>query len=127
MARINGINIELPKYTIDIAEKLEEYDEIKTAVFNNEIKYTEGLRRYYDLLGEILGAETTAQVVAGDSINEVDITKLLTAFIEIIEYYKEPIEKLENEKGKKKLKETLGTPEFERVTELASAIKTLND
>ena len=87
MTKINGINLELPKYTIDIAEKLEEYDEVKRAVFDSKMKFTDGLRRYYEILVEILGAEKTAEVVAGETIENVDITKLCTAFISIIDYF----------------------------------------
>ena len=125
MVKINGVNVELPKYTIGIAEILEEYDEVKKAVFNDKMKFTDGLRRYYELLGEILGVEKTAEVVEGDSINEVDITKVCTAFIEIIDYYKEPIEKVENERARKKMREALGAPELKEVTKLVDTVSNL--
>ena len=125
MTKINGINLELPKYTIDIAEKLEEYDEVKRAVFDSKMKFTDGLRRYYEILVEILGAEKTAEVVAGETIENVDITKLCTAFISIIDYYKSPIEKAENEVNRKKFREAFNTPELKEVTKLVDTVSNL--
>lgn len=90
-ARINGKTYELPKLTMAVNEKLEDYDEKETAFKNEEIKASDLYREQYKLINDLLGETAVCEILQGDNIEEIDLTNLTLALMDIRKAYTDPI------------------------------------
>lgn len=90
-ARINGKTYELPKLTLSVIEKLESYDEQEKDYESGKTKASDLYREQYKLINDILGETAVCEILQGDNIDDIDLTNLFTAILDIQAAYNAPI------------------------------------
>lgn len=90
-ARINGKIYELPTLTMPVNEKMEEYDDVEDQFKQGKIKASDVYRAEYDILKFLLGEESTCEILHGDNIDEIDLTNLTLALMDVRRAYAQPI------------------------------------
>ena len=108
----NGEVIELPKYSMKIAERLEQVDTINKSAekFKNKCK------SMYELLVEIVGKEKLAELIG--KLEDCDPNELNLLYLDVVESYNKPIE----EKNTNSTNEKLNSVDIQKMTELLNAI-----
>lgn len=89
---INNTEYDLPEYTLDIAEKLENVDRANTSSRSLRDK----CKGIYALITQLLGEETTKEIV-GD-FSKVDPNKLNIIYLRIVDAYNNPLNNFETER-----------------------------
>ena len=75
--------IELPKYSIDLALKIEELD-------NFEGSIADGLKAMYDFISEVIGIEKTEEVLGEFNASDPNLINIL--FLSIVNAYNKPLQ-----------------------------------
>lgn len=83
--------VELPKYTLAVVEKLEEYEELENQAKNGKVKAVELYQAQYDLLNYLLGEEKTCEILLTDNLEEIDLQNLTIALMDIRTAYAQPV------------------------------------
>lgn len=89
---INNTEYDLPEYTLDIAEKLENVDRANTSSRSLRDK----CKGIYTLITQLLGEEITKEIV-GD-FSKVDPNKLNIIYLRIVDAYNNPLNNFETER-----------------------------
>ncbi len=110
---INNTEYDLPDYTLDIAEKLENVDRANTSSRSLRDK----CKGIYALITQLLGEETTKEIV-GD-FSKVDPNKLNIIYLRIVDAYNNPLNNFETERRA----QTLDDAGF---TKIMSVVETLS-
>ena len=75
--------VELPKYSIELALKIEELD-------NFEGSIADGLKRMYDFISEVIGLEKTEELLGEFTSSDPNLINIL--FLQIVNEYNKPLQ-----------------------------------
>lgn len=111
---INGENIELPKYTLEIMDGIEAVNQAPAgrAKFN----------AMHQFACKMLGNETVADVCDGASLNTVDLSKLNRLYLQIVAEYTRPTIEAQAEQLNEQLQKL--APALEAAAKVAAMQKT---
>lgn len=97
---VNGRSYDLPKKTLDVAEKLDEVLKVDN---------TPGLtvRRKYEILHlfvrELVGDENAAEMFGAEDLSGIDLSELTLAVKKMVEAYDKPVSDYDAERQRKRL------------------------
>lgn len=110
----NGRSYDLPKKTLDVAERLD-------GILRIDSTKGYSLRQKFEILHEfvkeLLGEEETKELLGGAELSEIDLSELTLAVRKIADTYEKPISDYVMEKSREKL---TGLP-VEKIISLAKA------
>lgn len=120
---INNKNYELPTYTMDIAEKLEAMKKAESDYMSNKMTLPDFLRTEFAFVMDVMGEENAVEALSGNDINTIDLHKVSTTTLDIINAYNEPIESKKEELAMNQLKKQMSKPEVIKLLKLAEDMK----
>ena len=116
---INNKNYELPTYTMDIAEKLEAMKKAESDYMSDKMTLPDFLRTEFAFVMDVMGEENAVEALSGNDINTIDLHKVSTTTLDIINAYNEPIESKKEELAMNQLKKQMSKPEVIKLLKLA--------
>lgn len=120
---INNKNYELPTYTMDIAEKLEAMKKAESDYMSDKMTLPDFLRAEFAFVMDVMGEENAVEALSGNDINTIDLHKVSTTTLDIINAYNEPIESKKEELAMNQLKKQMSKPEVIKLLKLAEDMK----
>ena len=120
---INNKNYELPTYTMDIAEKLEAIKKAESDYMSDKMTLPDFLRAEFAFVMDVMGEENAVEALSGNDINTIDLHKVSTTTLDIINAYNEPIESKKEELAMNQLKKQMSKPEVIKLLKLAEDMK----
>lgn len=120
---INNKNYELPTYTMDIAEKLEAMKKAESDYMSDKMTLPDFLRAEFAFVMDVMGEENAVEALSGNDINTIDLHKVSTTTLDIINAYNEPIESKKEELAMNQLKKQMSKPEIIKLLKLAEDMK----
>ena len=120
---INNKNYELPTYTMDIAEKLEAMKKAESDYMSDKMTLPDFLRAEFAFVIDVMGEENAVEALSGNDINTIDLHKVSTTTLDIINAYNEPIESKKEELAMNQLKKQMSKPEVIKLLKLAEDMK----
>ena len=120
---INNKNYELPTYTMDIAEKLEAMKKAEYDYMSDKMTLPDFLRAEFAFVMDVMGEENAVEALSGNDINTIDLHKVSTTTLDIINAYNEPIESKKEELAMNQLKKQMSKPEVIKLLKLAEDMK----
>lgn len=120
---INNKNYELPTYTMDIAEKLEAMKKAESDYMSDKMTLPDFLRTEFAFVMDVMGEENAVEALSGNDINTIDLHKVSTTTLDIINAYNEPIESKKEELAMNQLKKQMSKPEVIKLLKLAEDMK----
>ena len=120
---INNKNYELPTYTMDIAEKLEAMKKAESDYMSDKMTLPDFLRAEFAFVMDVMGEENAVEALSGNDINTIDLHKVSTITLDIINAYNEPIESKKEELAMNQLKKQMSKPEVIKLLKLAEDMK----
>lgn len=120
---INNKNYELPTYTMDIAEKLEAMKKSESDYMSDKMTLPDFLRAEFAFVMDVMGEENAVEALSGNDINTIDLHKVSTTTLDIINAYNEPIESKKEELAMNQLKKQMSKPEVIKLLKLAEDMK----
>lgn len=120
---INNKNYELPTYTMDIAEKLEAMKKTESDYMSDKMTLPDFLRAEFAFVMDVMGEENAVEALSGNDINTIDLHKVSTTTLDIINAYNEPIESKKEELAMNQLKKQMSKPEVIKLLKLAEDMK----
>ena len=120
---INNKNYELPTYTMDIAEKLEAKKKAESDYMSDKMTLPDFLRAEFAFVMDVMGEENAVEALSGNDINTIDLHKVSTTTLDIINAYNEPIESKKEELAMNQLKKQMSKPEVIKLLKLAEDMK----
>lgn len=120
---INNKNYELPIYTMDIAEKLEAMKKAESDYMSDKMTLPDFLRTEFAFVMDVMGEENAVEALSGNDINTIDLHKVSTTTLDIINAYNEPIESKKEELAMNQLKKQMSKPEVIKLLKLAEDMK----
>lgn len=82
--KLLGESYELPKYTLDIAEKCDNYEKVSKEYDNNDISIREFAREGVDFIVSVLGHDSLIKLFGSADIGEIDLKRLDGVCCEIV-------------------------------------------
>lgn len=119
-ARIINKTYDLPKLTMAVNTRFEEFDEIREKFKKGECKASEVYRAEYDLLSYLLGEEATCEILLADNLEDVDLTQLSIALIDVRSAYDKPVFDKSMEQFKSQYREV--SKEFNTINGITSKL-----
>lgn len=120
---INNKNYELPTYTMSIAEKLEAIKKAESDYMSDKMTLPDFLRAEFAFVMDVMGEENAVEALSGSDINTIDLHKVSTTTLDIINAYNEPIEAKKEELAMAQLKKQMNKPEVVKLLKLAEDMK----
>ena len=120
---INNKNYELPTYTMAIAEKLESMKKAESDYMSDKMTLPDFLRAEFAFVMDVMGEENAVEALSGNDINTIDLHKVSTVTLDIINAYNEPIETKKEELAMAQLKKQMNKPEVVKLLKLAEDMK----
>lgn len=120
---INNKNYELPTYTMDIAEKLEAMKKAESDYMSDKMTLPDFLRAEFAFVMDVMGEENAVEALSGNDINTIDLHKVSTTTLDIINAYNEPIESKKEDLAMNQLKKQMSKPEVIKLLKLAEDMK----
>ena len=115
-------DIELPNYTLDIAEALEKADR---ANMSEAKTYREKTEIVYSTLGNILGKEKVESLVG--KLKECDPNDIQILFLTIGNEYNKPVDKFQEQQYEQTLHKLDGVKDFaDKVSKMPDTVERLN-
>ena len=97
---VNDRSYELPKKTINIANKLDEV--LKTDSIRG-LSVREKYQKLHTFTKDVLGEETAKEILGTDNLDEIDLSELTITVRKIVDAYEKPITDYQMEKNREKL------------------------
>ena len=117
----NSQDIDLPNYTLDIADALEKADRANMS----EKPYREKTEALYKTLGEILGKEEVEKLVG--KLKECDPNDIQILFLTISNSYNKPVDEYQEKQYEETLQKLEGVTDFaEKVSKMPDTVERLN-
>lgn len=104
--------IELPNFTIDFEEKLEELEKMNHKFVKGEISRVEVLKKCYIFLANLLSEKKLLEILNAKKMEEVDMRELELLFFKIKTEYEKPLDEAILQKEKEKLKKMFKDPDI---------------
>ncbi len=93
--KFNNFNIELPKFTIGLAEKMEEIQSISKDLLTGNTSRRTILEKKFEFLTELFTEEKALQFLSGSCFEDIDIKNLELLYLSIKNEYERPIKEAE--------------------------------
>ena len=116
--RYGGKTISLPKYSFNIANKLEEQEEINSG----NRKFRDKCRTMYDLIKSMIGSEKTLDLLGEFEKGDVDPNEINIIYLLIVRAYSKPLESFNNDEFSDKLREA----DVDKIVRLIEAVEKAN-
>ena len=117
----NSQDIELPNYTLDIAEALEKADRTNMS----EKPYRDKTEILYKTLGDILGKDKLESMVG--KLKECDPNDIQILFLTIGNEYNKPVDKFQEQQYEQTLHKLDGVKDFaDKVSKMPDTVERLN-
>lgn len=113
----NGQSYDIPKYTMKISEKLEEIELLN----RGNQKFRDKCKKMYDFIVEILGKETTSEILG--KFEESDPNNLNILYLEIVKSYNKPL----LDYNKQGVDEQLDSEQVTKMLELVKALPNIKE
>lgn len=111
----NGRSYDIPKRTMQIAEKIEEV--IKTDNMPN-LPVREKFKSVHEFLKEVLGNENTEEILGSGNLEEVDLSEVTLTFRKIVDAYGKPVADFDASK----VKNSLNDMPIDKIISLANTV-----
>lgn len=105
---LNGNSYDLPKYSVDIAEKLEKVDQGNRSGVDFKTK----CKNMYNVCVDLLGADCVFKIMG--TLKDCDPNDLNIAYLKICSVYNQPL----NEYSTDDLQDLVNNPQFTKLLEL---------
>ena len=113
---VNGMVIELPKYTFDIAEKIERQEIVNSGTS----KFKDKCKSMYSTICSIIGDDKVSDTIG--SFNETDPNLINIMYLELIKAYNKPIEEF----NQNNLTDSLQNSGIEDITKLLNSLQNID-
>ena len=113
---VNGMVIELPKYTFDIAEKIERQEIVNSGTS----KFKDKCKSMYSTICSIIGDDKVSETIG--SFNETDPNLINIMYLELIKAYNKPIEEF----NQNNLTDSLQNSGIEDITKLLNSLQNID-
>ena len=113
---VNGMVIELPKYTFDIAEKIERQEIVNSGTS----KFKDKCKSMYTTICSIIGEDKVSDAIG--AFNETDPNLINIMYLELIKAYNKPIEEF----NQNKLTDSLQNSGVEDITKLLNSLQNID-
>ena len=113
---VNGMVIELPKYTFDIAEKIERQEIVNSGTS----KFKDKCKSMYATICSIIGDDKVSDAIG--TFNETDPNLINIMYLELIKAYNKPIEEF----NQNKLTDSLQNSGVEDITKLLNSLQNID-
>ena len=113
---VNGMVIELPKYTFDIAEKIERQEVVNSGTS----KFKDKCKSMYTTICSIIGEDKVADAIG--AFNETDPNLINIMYLELIKAYNKPIEEF----NQNNLTDSLQNSGIEDITKLLNSLQNID-
>lgn len=107
----NGNVLELPKYSMAIAKKLENADKVNAG----QQPFEKKTRVVYDIISDIIGKDKVKENIG--AFDEVDPNAVYIMYMRIVQEYNRPIDEFNQEK----LEQSLESNQVEKITSIIDA------
>lgn len=115
---VNNKSYELPKKTIDVAEKLDSVLKIDSIV---GLSVKDKFKILHDFVKEMVGDENAAEMLGSDDLNEIDTSELAVIVLEINDAYEKPMADYRTERMKDKIRSI----PFDKLNSMTKAAQTV--
>ena len=113
---VNGMVIELPKYTFEIAEKIERQEIVNSGTS----KFKDKCKSMYTTICNIIGDEKVSETIG--AFNETDPNLINIMYLELIKAYNKPIEEF----NQNNLTDSLQNSGIEDITKLLNSLQNID-
>ena len=113
---VNGMVIELPKYTFDIAEKIERQEVVNSGTS----KFKDKCKSMYTTICSIIGEDKVTDAIG--TFNETDPNLINIMYLELIKAYNKPIEEF----NQNNLTDSLQNSGIEDITKLLNSLQNID-
>ena len=113
---VNGMVIELPKYTFDIAEKIERQEIVNSGTS----KFKDKCKSMYTTICSIIGEDKVADAIG--AFNETDPNLINIMYLELIKAYNKPIDEF----NQNKITNSLQNSGVEDITKLLNSLQNID-
>ena len=113
---VNGMVIELPKYTFDIAEKIERQEIVNSGTS----KFKDKCKSMYSTICSIIGDDKVSETIG--AFNETDPNLINIMYLELIKAYNKPIEEF----NQNNLTDSLQNSGIEDITKLLNSLQNID-
>ena len=113
---VNGMVIELPKYTFDIAEKIERQEIVNSGTS----KFKDKCKSMQTTICSIIGEDKVSETIG--AFNETDPNLINIMYLELMKDYNKPIEKF----NQNKLTDSLQNSGVEDITNLLNSLQNID-
>lgn len=93
--KFNNFIIDLPKFTIGLAEKMEEIQNVSKDLLTGNTSRRTILEKKFEFLTEIFTEEKALQFLSGSCFEDIDIKNLELLYLSIKNEYERPIKEAE--------------------------------
>ena len=113
---VNGMVIELPKYTFDIAEKIERQEVVNSGTS----KFKDKCKSMYVTICSIIGDDKVSETIG--AFNETDPNLINIMYLELIKAYNKPIEEF----NQNNITDSLQNSGIEDITKLLNSLQNID-